>query len=158
MLVPLDLSGASLRQMQVARAISETLNVPLIAIHVVEPVRSPLAAKLHKAHIEHERKTRAEDRLQELLAAVPRKLNPESLVAYGDPAEEIAKLARDRQAGLVVIGLHGSPMLGPRMGSVTYRVLCLAPTLVLALPPAPVAADANAAAAAEAGATSFVYK
>jgi hypothetical protein len=35
----------------------------------------------------------------------------------------------------MVIGLHGSPMLGPRMGSVTYRVLCLVPALVLALPP-----------------------
>lgn len=34
------------------------------------------------------------------------------------------------------MGLHGSRMLGPRMGSVTYRVLCLAQTLVLALPPA----------------------
>ena len=52
-----------------------------------------------------------------------------------DPAEELAKVARDRQAGLVVMGLHGSPLLGPRMGSVTYRMLCLAPTLVLALPP-----------------------
>jgi hypothetical protein len=33
------------------------------------------------------------------------------------------------------MGLHGSPLLGPRMGSVTYRMLCLSPTLVLALPP-----------------------
>jgi nucleotide-binding universal stress UspA family protein len=157
MVIPLDVSAASLHQMQVARDISGTLNVPLIAVHVVEPVRTPLAAKLHKAHIEHERKTRAENTLQELLATVPRELHPESLVVYGDPAEEIAKLARDRQAGLIVIGLHGSPMLGPRMGSVTYRVLCLAPTLVLALPPvaAPSTGDA-----ADAGADvkSLVYK
>lgn len=52
------------------------------------------------------------------------------LIAYGDPAEEIAKIARDWKAGLIVMGLHGSPILGPRMGSVTYRVLCLAPMLV----------------------------
>ena len=80
----------------------------------------------------------------------------ESLVAFGDPAEEIAKLARERQAGLIVIGLHGSPMLGPRMGSVTYRVLCLAPALVLALPPMPAAVPAEAS-ADETG-KSFVYK
>ena len=36
------------------------------------------------------------------------------------------------------MGLHSSPVLGPRMGSVTYRVLCLAHRLVLALPPVPV--------------------
>ena len=33
------------------------------------------------------------------------------------------------------MGLHGSLLLGPRMGSVTYRMICLSPTLVLALPP-----------------------
>jgi nucleotide-binding universal stress UspA family protein len=157
-IVPLDLSTASLHQMQIARAASEALNIPMIAIHVVEPVRSPLAAKLHKAHIEHERKTRADDALQQLLATVPRKLQPESLVAYGDPAEEIAKVARDRQAGLIVIGLHGSPVLAPRMGSVTYRVLCLASTLVLALPPAAVAAGLTAADETDSGVKSLVYK
>ena len=134
-LVPVDLSRQSYHQLQVARAISEALNVPMIALHVVEPVRSPLAAKLHLTGIDLERKTRAEDMLEELLATVPRRLHPESLVVYGDPAEEIAKLSRDRQAGLVVIGLHGSPMLGPRIGSVTYRVLCLSSAVVLAIPP-----------------------
>ena len=135
-LVPVDLSGHSLAQVQIAGALSEALRVPLIAAHVVEPVRSPLAERLHLPHVELERRTRAEDALEELLATVPRRLHPEALVAYGDPAEEIAKIARDRQAGLIVIGLHASPLVGPRMGSVTYRVLCLAPSLVLALPPA----------------------
>jgi nucleotide-binding universal stress UspA family protein len=144
MLVPLDLSKQSLHQVQMARAISDALKLPFIAAHVVEPVRTPLAAKLQMSHIDLERKTRAEDALEELLATVPRQLHPEALVVYGDAAEEIAKLARDRQAGLIVIGLHGSPILGPRMGSVTYRVLCLAPALVLALPPAPVEAGAAA--------------
>jgi hypothetical protein len=37
---------------------------------------------------------------------------------------------------LIVMGLHGSPISGPRMGSVTYRVLCLAHPLLLAIPPA----------------------
>lgn len=153
-LVPVDLTPASRHQIQVARGLSEALHVPFIATHVVEPVRSPLAAKLHLPSIELERKTRAEDALGELLATVPRNLHPEALVGYGDPAEEIAKIARDRQAGLIVVGLHGSPMLGPRMGSVTYRILCLAPALVLALPPA----AAAMAPEAEAGARGFVHK
>jgi nucleotide-binding universal stress UspA family protein len=142
-LVPVDLTAASLHQMQVARAISEGLRVPLLATHVVEPVRSPLGARLHLPSIDLERRTRAEDALAELLATVPRNLHPEALVAYGDPAEEIAKIARDRRAGLLVIGLHGSPLLGPHMGSVTYRVLCLVSSLVLAIPPQPVPAAAG---------------
>jgi universal stress protein A len=134
-LVPVDLGASSIHQVQIARRLAETIHVPLLVTHVVEPVRSPLAASLHMPSIEVERRTRAEDALGELLAMLPRELNPEALVAYGDPAEEIAKVARDRNAGLLVIGLHASPLLGPRMGSVTYRVLCLAPALVLALPP-----------------------
>jgi nucleotide-binding universal stress UspA family protein len=133
--VPVDLSPASLHQTQVARGIAEALALPFIAVHVVEPVKSHLTARLHGSGVERSRRAVAEDGLNELLATVPRRLQAESLVAYGDPAEEVAKIVRDRQAGLVVMGLHGSALLGPRMGSVTYRLLCLSPVLVLALPP-----------------------
>jgi hypothetical protein len=50
-----------------------------------------------------------------------------------------------RYAGVIAahfaarLTLHSSPVLGPRMGSVTYRVLCLSHRLVLAVPPVPVA-------------------
>jgi hypothetical protein len=44
-------------------------------------------------------------------------------------------VASERNAGIIVMGLHSSPLLGPRMGSVTYQVLRRAGRLVLALPP-----------------------
>jgi nucleotide-binding universal stress UspA family protein len=134
-IVPVDLSAASLPQAQVGRALAERLGLPLILVHVVEPLRTRLAARLQLVGIEADRRAVAEDGLNELadnLAYAPR---PEALVAYGEPAEELAKVARDRHAGLIVMGLHGSPLLGPRMGSVTYRLLCLSSALVLALPP-----------------------
>lgn len=134
-LVPVDLSAASLHQTQVARQLSETLGVPLILVHVVEPMKTRLAARLQLTGIEADRRAVAEDGLNDLVATVPYNLHPEALVAYGDPAEELAKVVHDRQAGLIVIGLHGSPLLGPRMGSVTYRLLCLTQTLVVAIPP-----------------------
>lgn len=140
--VPVDLSPASLYQTKVARDLSERLEVPLILVHVIEPVRSGLLARLNVTGLDSSRRALAEDGLSELLATIPRRLKPEALVAHGDPAEEAAKVARDRHAGLVVMGLHGTPMLGPRMGSVTYRMLCLTSALVLALPPRqPVAAE-----------------
>jgi nucleotide-binding universal stress UspA family protein len=134
-IVPVDLSAASAHQIEVARGIAGALAVPLILVHVIEPLRSRFAARLHVAGIEGDRRAVAEDELQELLPKASYSGHAEALVVCGDPAEEIAKVARDRQAGLVVMGLHGSPLLGPRMGSVTYRVLCLSSTLVLALPP-----------------------
>ncbi len=134
--VPVDLSPASLHQTQTGKRLSEALDIPMILVHVIEPLKSPLAAKLHLASVEADRRAVAEDGLNELLATVPMRLHPEALLVWGDPAEELAKVVRDRQAGLVVVGLHGSPMLGPRMGSVTYRILCLTSALVLAIPPA----------------------
>jgi nucleotide-binding universal stress UspA family protein len=136
-LVPVDLSPASLHQTQIARELAGVLNVPLILAQVIEPAKIRLATRLHLSSLEAVQRAVAEERLNELIATVPRRLHPEALVAYGDPAEELVKIARDRQAGLIVMGLHGSPLLGPRMGSVTYRVLCLSPTLVLAIPPGP---------------------
>jgi nucleotide-binding universal stress UspA family protein len=139
-LVPVDLSPASRHQAQIASGLADALAVSLILVHVVEPLKSRLAAKLHLAGVEADRRAVAEDGLNALVATIPPRQHPEALVAYGDPAEELAKVARDRQVGLIVMGLHGSPVLGPRMGSVTYRMLCLAPSLVLALPPARMAA------------------
>jgi len=133
--IPVDLWSSSQPHVLMGAKIAAFLKVPLVVTHVVEPVRSPLAARLHLPSIELERRTRAEDALRGLLDNLPAGVHSDALVAYGDPAEEIAKITRDRQAGLIVIGLHASPMLGARMGSVTYRVLCLSSGLVLGVPP-----------------------
>jgi nucleotide-binding universal stress UspA family protein len=134
--VPVDLSPASLHQVQVARGVAEALDLPLVLLHVIEPVKSRVLARLNLTGLDAERREEAEEGLGELVATIPQSLHPEPLIVFGDPAEEAAKVVRDRHAGLVVMGLHGMPTLGPRMGSVTYRMLCLTPTLVLALPPA----------------------
>jgi nucleotide-binding universal stress UspA family protein len=134
-LVPVDLSAGSSHQVEAARAVGGTLDLPLILVSVVEPLKTRLAARLNVAGVEADRRAVAEDGLNELIDKLPQSLQSEGLVAYGDPAEEVAKVARDRQAGLIIMGLQSSPLLGPRMGSVTYRVLCLTSSLVLAVPP-----------------------
>jgi nucleotide-binding universal stress UspA family protein len=100
-------------------------------------VRAVVPGHAYAANVDSERRDRAEQRLQALVGTLPAELHAEGLVLLGEPAEEIAKVARDRQAGLIVIGLHASALMGRRMGSVTYRVISIAQThaLVLALPP-----------------------
>ena len=136
-LVPVDLSAATAHQVAAAQRVAEHLRVPLLLLHVIEPVRSMVAAHPRLAKIDAELRDRAERELEALIAGMPPLGKPEALIAYGKPAEEIAKVATERDAGLIVLGLHSSPLLGPRMGSVTYRVLCLAHRLVLAIPPQP---------------------
>lgn len=133
-LAPVDLTAATPRQLSVVATIAKALEVPVVALHVIEPVRSMVSTHARVPSIETERRYRAERELERAIDALP-KAHAEGLVVYGEPAEEIAKVAQDRDAGLIVMGLHSSPLMGPRMGSVTYRVLCLAHRLVLALPP-----------------------
>ena len=134
-LIPVDLGAATVEQVRAAQNIAAALEVPMLLAHVVEPVHFAVSGLPHLPNLEVERRARAERALADLVSSIPSNVRSEALVAYGDPAEEIAKVARDRDAGLIVIGLHASALLGPRMGSVTYRVLCLTSTLVLALPP-----------------------
>jgi nucleotide-binding universal stress UspA family protein len=146
-LVPVDLTAATYDQVVTAKSVAAALDVPLLLTYVVEPLRFAVSGLPHLPNVDVERRFRAEKALAELAITIPASLRPEALVVNGDPAEEIAKIAHDRDAGLIVIGLHASSLLGPRMGSVTYRVLCLTSTLVLALPPGiPVLGSRKAAA------------
>jgi nucleotide-binding universal stress UspA family protein len=133
-LVAVDLTPATSSLLQLGRAIARTLEVPLLLVHVVEPVRAMLAAeRLRVRSVENERRARAEREMEALVEPLS-DVRAEGLLAYGEPAEEIAKVGRDRDSGLIVLGLHSS-LVGPHVGSVTYRVLCLVHKLVLALPP-----------------------
>jgi nucleotide-binding universal stress UspA family protein len=141
-LVPVDLSEASVRQARVAKGIAEALDVPLLLLHVVEPVRANRPSARSLPSLAGERRDRAERSLESMVESLGPWSRVESLVVFGEPSEEIAKVAQDRDAGLIVMGLHASPRRGPRMGSVTYRVLCLSHIPVFALPPLPAASHA----------------
>jgi nucleotide-binding universal stress UspA family protein len=136
-LVPVDLSDALEEQVRAASGLAEAIGAGLLLAHVIEPVRAIVPGRQYAANVDSERRGRAEQRLQALVETLPPALHAEALVVFGDPAEEIAKVAHDRGAGLIVIGLHASALLGPRMGSVTYRVISIvqAQALVLAVPP-----------------------
>jgi nucleotide-binding universal stress UspA family protein len=132
---PVDLTAASGRQVSIAAAIAGALAVPLLVTHVLEPISIPTRVRLTLEGVDTARRARVEDSLHALTSAIGLHPPLEALVVSGDPAEEIAKVTQARHANLIVMGLHSSNLLGPRMGSVTYRVLALTRTLVLAVPP-----------------------
>ncbi len=134
-LVPVDLNDAMERIVDAARQIAGILDAPMVLVHVIEPVRAMVPGHTYAANVDSERRGRAEQRLQQLIERAAPSPRLEPLVVFGEPAEEVAKIAADRQAGLIVMGLHASAQPGARMGSVTYRVLSVAHVLTLALPP-----------------------
>jgi nucleotide-binding universal stress UspA family protein len=143
-MAPLDMSPDSAHQLTVAHGIATALSARLMAVHVLEPFFVPHRIRVALPGAEHTRRAQAEETLNELLASVDRTHHAESFVLVGEPSEEIVKLADARGAGLIVIGLHSSGLFGPRMGSVTYRVLCQTQALVLAIPPHALPASSRA--------------
>jgi nucleotide-binding universal stress UspA family protein len=136
-LAPLDLTSASTSQVRFAAAIAEHLQVPLIVAHIVEPIFVPQAVRHALAGTDSIRRAEVEAALTAIEGAIPPGVTTENVVATGAPAEEIVRFADTRGANLIVMGLHSGGMLGPRMGAVTYRVLCSTKALVVALPPVP---------------------
>ena len=132
---PVDLTDASVHQVRVAAGLAVGLSLPLIVAHVLEPVFVPPRVRLAVPGSDAARRADAEARLLTVAGAADPAAAIETVVLSGDPSEEIVKLANTRGAGVIVMGLHSSGTLGSRMGSETYRVLCLTHTLVLALPP-----------------------
>lgn len=133
--VPVDLSEYTPRQLDVARGLSEALGTSVVLVHVLEALHVRPANQQLKAQAEASRHAFAAHRLEELVATLPPQLQAKTVLGAGDPAAEIARIAAASHAGAIVMALHSSP--GRRsMGTVTYRLLCHAPVLVVAWPPA----------------------
>lgn len=138
-LAPVDFTAESIASARVAAGLARALKLPLLLLHVIPP--RPVAAPgwEHTPATGDRMRTRSATLLMRDLAE---SLDPQVLVLSriddGDPAEVVAKLAREETASAIVMGL-GSRVGdggGQQPGSVAYRVLCLAPVPVLALPAA----------------------
>jgi nucleotide-binding universal stress UspA family protein len=131
-LVPVDLDGSAPHTVHVAAGLAPVFKAPLLVVHVVEPARLPFPRRGEAPRLDRERRAEADQALDAIAEEVLPGVVAETLVAYGDAPEEIAKIAHDRHAGLIVMPIRGEGE--SRIGAVAYRVLSLAPALVLALP------------------------
>jgi nucleotide-binding universal stress UspA family protein len=136
-IVPVDLTEASLEPVRIAAAIGSARSVPVVLVHVLEPVFVPYSVRMAVPGVDAARRERAGEQIAEVARRLAPQPSIETVILTGDPSEEITKLVDTRHANLIVMGLHSAGALGPRMGSVTYRVLCLSHAPVLALPPKP---------------------
>ena len=135
LLVPVDLSHYSERQVHIARGLAEALGATVMVAHVIEPTATQPSTDDIAEEADATKRIQASRRLEALARTLPRQLEPVIAVAMGDPATEIARLAQEHSVDAIVMALHSSIGSGPRMGTVTYRLLCETPVLVIAWPP-----------------------
>lgn len=131
-LAPVDFSPESRAAARTAAGLAEALGLPLMLLHAV--------AEPHPGSAE--RGTSARGRtaadpatlMGELAGSLGNGTPISTLIVDGEPAEQIARLARDTLSPLIVMSLGSSAMRRRKPGSIAYGVLCLARVPVLALP------------------------
>jgi nucleotide-binding universal stress UspA family protein len=134
-MVPVDLRGESARDVQDAAKIARAFGARLLLVHVAP---RPLPPPWYRADLStHWRilADQAHQQLRLLSKAVGRGVIAESRVLTGNPPDEVAALAADKDIGLVVMRIRKGPgFFGSRAGSIAAQVLRHAVTPVLAVP------------------------
>jgi nucleotide-binding universal stress UspA family protein len=108
-----DFSPASEAAVAFATSLAEEAGASLLLVHVLEDGRPP----------DFEGAVRAQ--LRRALSPEDRgRCRPEDIVSCGKAAPEIVRLAAAREAGLIVMGVHGRSLLDlMAFGSVTHQVI-----------------------------------
>jgi universal stress protein A len=117
-LVPTDFSECARYAVPVAAELARLLGARVLCLHVVEPVAqpmgwTPMAEPMPAAELgERIEETAARDLPAFSKSEEFAGLEVEDLMAHGEPAAEIVRVAEERGAGLIVISSHGRTGLG----------------------------------------------
>jgi nucleotide-binding universal stress UspA family protein len=129
--VAVDLDEQAIRDARAAAEFADRFNANVIFIHVLPPIQTPPWMRLRGGD-DKTRTAQAEAELARVVEVLG--MDAETRVLVGNPAAAIASFAR-RRFGLIILTLRrGKGVLGSRPGSLTYELLTMGATPVLALP------------------------
>jgi nucleotide-binding universal stress UspA family protein len=135
-LCPVDFSMASERTAHEAGLLAAETEARLVLFHVIERVGGP-PGPVPPGFDRKAYRSEAEDNVRRRLG----RMRPsgsgdsaEEAVAWGWPDREILRVARERSAGLIVMGAHGGPLDSILFGSIAHKVVRRAPCPVLVVP------------------------
>ena len=133
-LLATDFRESAMAATQWAGDLAADISVPLVLAHVVEPVFAPPQWQSLVVDFEGDRVASGQRLLAQLSASL-RDTHNDCVVSVGRPAETIASLAVEHEAGLVVMGL-ANPRDSERHkpGSIAYRVLRTGDVAVVVVP------------------------
>jgi nucleotide-binding universal stress UspA family protein len=135
-LAAIDLDADASADLRSAEHVARAFNLELVLAHIVEPDRMPpwLAAFGRSRGQTAAASARAE--LASLATRLEPDLRGDTRVLVGNPSDQIGALAKEVDAGLIIVSLRrGDGLFGAAQGTVTYRILSSGcPIPILALP------------------------
>jgi nucleotide-binding universal stress UspA family protein len=133
-LCPVDFSPTSERTAHEAVLLAAETQSRLVLLHVIERVGGP-PGPVPPGFDRKAYRAEAEDSVRRRLHGLtPPDGAAEKAVSWGWPDREVLRAARERSAGLIVMGAHGGPMDSTLFGSTAHKVVRRASCPVLVLP------------------------
>jgi nucleotide-binding universal stress UspA family protein len=141
-LLPTDFSEFANYALSYAASLARQFSASIICVHVIEPVAptvgyTGLTEPLPIADLSEQLEESAERELPKIGACEECSgLEVEEVIAHGDAAAEIVRVAKERNVDLIVISSHGRTGLGRILfGSTAESVVRHAPCPVLVVKP-----------------------
>jgi nucleotide-binding universal stress UspA family protein len=135
MLCATDVSDNGNRALDYAARIADEAGAELHIVHVVERLATGRAAGQLARVDEPERYDELKQRASEMSARGIKTTLHKPYANVGGVADCVSKIARENDVDLIVVGTRGhSALVGALLGSVTQRLLHVAPCPVLAVP------------------------
>lgn len=134
-LVAIDLTEECDPVIKRARLLAQASGATLSFVHIVEPMAMAFGGDvpMDLSQLQQQQFDQAQAKLDLIKAKYPEVLVGKSHLTYGQPRQEIHKLAKEHSCDLIVVGSHGRHGLALLLGSTANDVLHGAPCDVLAV-------------------------
>ncbi|MFS0826762.1 universal stress protein [Pseudomonas phoenicis] len=135
LLVAVDLTEECDPVIKRAMDIATPNNAKVSLVHIVEPMAMAFGGDvpMDLSQLQQQQLDQAKERMNRLFTKYAGIQRGDSHLAYGQPRQEIHKLAEQAQCDLIVVGSHGRHGLALLLGSTANDVLHGAPCDVLAV-------------------------
>ncbi|NRH29276.1 MULTISPECIES: universal stress protein [Pseudomonas] len=134
-MVAVDLTEECDPVMKRAVALADGTHAKLSVVHVVEPMAMAFGGDvpMDLSMLQQQQFDQARERLDAFSTKYPQLLADQRHLTYGQPRQEIHKLAEEQGCDLIIVGSHGRHGLALLLGSTANDVLHGAPCDVLAV-------------------------
>ncbi len=134
-LVAVDLTEECDPVMQRAQKLAASSGARLSVVHIVEPMAMAFGGDvpMDLSMLQQQQFDQARERLDKFAGKYPALGSDQRHLAYGQPRQEIHRLATEQQCDLIIVGSHGRHGLALLLGSTANDVLHGAPCDVLAV-------------------------
>lgn len=135
LLVAVDLTEESPHVIQQACELASLYQAKVSLINILEPVSLAFGGDIPMdlSTLQQEQLQHARERLDFYIADYPSLTSEQCFLCYGQPRQEIHRIAQENGCDLIVVGSHGRHGLALLLGSTTKDLLQNAPCDILAI-------------------------